>query len=83
MEETASKSNIAMYLLDQLRMHGLSFLLLGIAVWYFHAENLKMKGEIKQCNDALIEMYRTDRSELLEVVRNNTAALRIKTQDEQ
>lgn len=80
MTDPGSKASILTYLAEQLRMHGLSFLLLGVAVWYFHGENLKMKSEIKACNDALIEMYRSDRSELLEVVRNNTAALRIKTE---
>lgn len=63
------------YLADQLRMHGLSFLLLAAAVWYFQGENMKMANEIKACNQSIIDMYRTDRMHLQEIIDNNTRAL--------
>lgn len=66
---------ILAYLAEQARMHGLSFVLLGAAVWYFHGENMKMSSEIRACNQSIIDMYRNDRIQLQEIISNNTKAL--------
>ena len=71
-----TSATISTYLMDQLRVHGLSFFLLGLATWYFQSENVQMRAEIKDCNSALIEMYRSDRVQMLNVIQNNTSALR-------
>lgn len=63
------------YLMEQIRTHGIIFVLLGVAVWYFQNENVNMKEQIRQCNDALIETYRTNQIQLLDVINNNTRAL--------
>lgn len=63
------------YLAEQARMHGLSFVLLAAAVWYFHGENSKMTSEIRACNNSIIEMYQSNQSHLQEIISNNTRAL--------
>jgi len=66
---------LSQYLMDQLRLHGINLFLLGLAVWYFQIENTEMKSEIRACNDALIETYRVNQIQLLDVINNNTRAL--------
>lgn len=63
------------YLADQARQHGLSVVLLGLAVWYFQGETTKLANEIKACNQTIIDVYRTDRLRNMEVISNNTKAL--------
>lgn len=63
------------FLMEQARMHGLGFILLAAAVYYFQTENAKMTDEIRACNNTIIEMYRTDRLQLQEIIANNTKAL--------
>jgi hypothetical protein len=78
------RSKLIDYLLAQLKMHGIGLALLMLAVWYFHGENIRMQSEIRKCNDSMIEMYRTDRIQLLDVINNNTRALdRIIRQDQE
>lgn len=67
------------YLSDQIRLHGLSFFLLGVAVWYFHGQNEVMKAEVRACNDTIIQMYATNQAKLMEALNNNTEALRANT----
>lgn len=66
---------LSQYLMDQLRTHGINLFLLAIAVWYFQNENMEMKAEIRACNDALIETYRVNQIQMLDVINNNTRAL--------
>ena len=66
---------LSQYLMDQLRAHGINLFLLAIAVWYFQNENTEMKAEIRACNDALIETYRVNQIQMLDVINNNTRAL--------
>lgn len=63
------------YFIDQAKLHGLTFILMAIAVWYFEKQNSVLNDELKACTDAVISVYRTDRAQLLDVVSNNTAAL--------
>lgn len=66
---------LSQYLMEQLRAHGINLLLLALAVWYFQHENMEMKAEIRDCNDALIETYRVNQIQMLDVINNNTRAL--------
>lgn len=69
------KSAIIDYLWSQLKLHGISMLLLAIAVWYFHGENKRMQQEIRSCNQAIIVQYEQSQAKLLEALNNNTLAL--------
>ncbi len=66
---------LSQYLMEQLRLHGINLFLLAVAVLYFQKENTEMKAEIRTCNDALIETYRVNQVQLLDVINNNTRAL--------
>jgi len=63
------------YMAEQARMHGLSFVLLAAAIWYFHGENIKMTAEIQACNSSIIELYQNNQAHLQEIIGNNTRAL--------
>lgn len=63
------------FLMDQLRKHGLPLFLFAVATWYFWGENVEMKAQIRACNDSLIETYRVNQIQLLDVINNNTRAL--------
>lgn len=63
------------YILEQLRLHGLSFLLMGVAVWYLHSRDVELRNEVKLCNQSMIDMYRIERKELRKVIEANTIAL--------
>lgn len=71
----STTDRIVSYISDQVRMHGLSFVLLACAVWYFHGENKQMGAEIRTCNQTIIDMYRSDRIQLQEIINNNTKVL--------
>ena len=63
------------YLLEQLRFHGLSFVLLGLAVWYFYTVNSQLQQDIKDCNEKIIEIYSNQQMQFREVIQKNTIAL--------
>lgn len=63
------------YLKSQVKVHGISFFLLGLAVWYFTGENREIKNEIRMCNEARMEQYQVERQQMMEVINNNTKAL--------
>ena len=75
-EVSSIATPISDFILGQLKMHGLPMAMLAVAVWYFMGENKQIKSDIHDCNSTLIEMYKTDRIQQLEVINNNTAALR-------
>lgn len=60
---------------EQLKKQGFNFLLLALAIWYFHDKNEKMNAELDKCNSAILQMYREDRTQAYELVQNNTKAL--------
>lgn len=66
---------LSQYMMEQLRTHGINLFLLAIAVWYFQNENMQIKAEIRACNDALIETYKSNQRQMLDVINNNTRAL--------
>jgi hypothetical protein len=62
------------YLMDQIRLHGLSFIMLTLAVLWFYKENTKLTEEVKNCNSTMIEIYRNDKIRMEALINNNTQA---------
>lgn len=56
------------FLLDTLKSQGLSFLLLGLAVWHLQSQNDALATEIRACQE---DKYNA----LVEIIRANTEAL--------
>ncbi len=61
-------NRMAVWILDTLKNQGLSFLLLGLAVWHLQAQNNELSKLIRDCQE---EKYNA----LITVVSHNTAAL--------
>lgn len=61
-------NRIGLWLLDTLKNQGLSFLLLGVAVWHLQGQNNSLSREIRACQEE-------KHNALIEVVTANTAAL--------
>lgn len=61
-------NRIGIWLLDTLKNQGLSFVLLGVAVWFLQTQNNQLAREVKDCNT---EKYNA----LITVVQSNTEAL--------
>lgn len=59
---------ITQWLLESLKNQGLSFLLLGVAVFYLQDQNTSMAREIRDCQE---QRYNA----LVEVIEANTKAL--------
>ena len=70
-----SRENIIDYLLEQLKMHGLSFVLLAMAIWYFYNVNNELRKKIEISNQRIIELYQIRQKEANEVINKNTTAL--------
>jgi hypothetical protein len=68
-------SDFLRWAIEQIRKHGLPIVLFAAAVYYFYTEVREMKLEIRACNDALIETYRVNQVQMLDVINNNTRAL--------
>lgn len=69
------KAKLIDYISEQLRLHGLSFLLLGAMVYYFYGEVERLSDEVKSCNKSVIQVYQAERAELRQVIERNTIAL--------
>lgn len=63
------------YITEQIRLHGMTIVLLAVAVWYFEGQNKVLREEIRDCNQSLIAEYKVDRAQTLQIISNNTAAL--------
>lgn len=70
-----TQTKILTYILEQLRLHGLSFLLLGAITYYFFTKVEALSEEVKACNNEVITVYREERNELSKVIERNTIAL--------
>lgn len=46
------------WMLDLLKKQGLSFVLLGFAVWYFYGEVRRLETKADHCQSQIIEMHR-------------------------
>lgn len=61
-------NRIGIWLLDTLKNQGMSFVLLGVAVWFLESQNNALAREVKDCQT---EKYNA----LITVVQSNTEAL--------
>lgn len=57
-----------MWMLDLLKKQGLSFVILGVAIWYFYGEVKRLNEKADQCQQGIIQMYQ-------EIVIRNTRAM--------
>jgi hypothetical protein len=53
------KSNFLLWFLEMLKQQGLSFVLLGVAVFFLWTELKDIEEKNEQCNQEIIEIYRT------------------------
>lgn len=67
--------NVWFIVLETLAKQGLSFLLLGVAIWYFNEQNNKLETRVFDCNSRIVEVYEEQNDRLLELVENNNRAL--------
>lgn len=58
-----------MWILDLLKKQGLSFVLLGVAVWYFYGEVKHLQDKADLCQNSVIELYQ-------KVIMENTDLLK-------
>lgn len=61
--------------MNTIRNYGLPFVLLAIAVWYFHARTEKLETQIEQCQRAHIETVTMQNGALIRAINDNTQAL--------
>ena len=62
-------NNTFVWLLDLLKKQGLSFVLLGFAVWYFYGEVQRLNQKVEMYQSRIIELYQG-------VILENTDALK-------
>jgi hypothetical protein len=62
-------NNILLFIADALKTQGVSFLILGLAVWYLQGQNIELRKDLQTCQETKIEL-------LLKVVEGNTFALK-------
>jgi len=63
------------YILEILRTQGLSFLLLGVAVWYLQSQNMELRRDVLNCQSTQIEYLTTKTETLTKTLESNTTAL--------
>lgn len=63
------------FLLDTLRTQGLSFLLLGVAVWYLQSQNMELRQDVLKCQATQIEWLTSKNEGLTSALEANTTAL--------
>lgn len=72
-------ATIARFLLDALRTQGLSFLLLGVAVWYLQAQNVELRKDVQDCQSVQIEFLTKKNEGLTQALEKNSTALNLIT----
>lgn len=77
------KQKLIDHIYEQLRLHGLSFVMLAAITYYFYTKVEALSNEVKDCNAAVIRVYEEDRKKLIETIERNTVALnKIRKQNE-
>lgn len=66
---------IIRFVLDALRTQGLSFLLLGVAVWYLQQQNMELRKDVQDCQAVQIEFLTKKNEGLTQALEKNTTAL--------
>lgn len=62
-------NNSFAWLMDLLKKQGLSFVLLGFAIWYFYGEVQRLENKSDICQDNIISLYQN-------VILQNTETLK-------
>ncbi len=62
-------------LLTAAKQHGLSMVLLVLAVWWMNQKNEALSKKVDLCNQETIDIYKNQNEELLKVVEQNTRAI--------
>jgi len=57
-----------------IKKQGFSTILLCVAIAFFYYDRTLIMCKIDQCNEQMIEMYKTDHAKALMVIERNTAA---------
>lgn len=60
--------NVGIWLLKMLQQQGLSFVLLGVAIWYLVGKMNYMEAKYEQCQNMTIELYKSYYNEDKEVL---------------
>lgn len=63
------------FLLDTLRTQGLSFLLLGVAVWYLQSQNMELRRDVLRCQETQLQWLTSKNEGLTSALEANTAVL--------
>lgn len=63
------------WILNTAKMYGLPFVLLAIAVWYFHQRTEKLENAIEACQKNHIEAITMQNGALVRALSDNTQAL--------
>ena len=61
--------------LNTLRLYGLPFVLLAVAVWYFHNRTEKLESAIEACQKNHAEAITMQNGALIRAITENTQAL--------
>ena len=62
-------------LIELIEKQGFSVVLMSIMVYYLWSEQKIMQNDIKNCNDAIIELYRNDHANMREVIQQAARAM--------
>ncbi len=68
-------NTLATWILNTLRAYGLPFLLLGVAVLYFHSRTEKLETAIELCQKNHLETIEMQNGALIRALNDNTQAL--------
>lgn len=63
------------WMLNSLKMYGFPFVLLGVAVWYFHAKTEKLETAVELCQKNHLETVTMQNGALVKALEQNTQAL--------
>ena len=61
---------------DSIQKYGMSIVLLGAMVYYFHNQNKVFQSKIDNCNEQIMTIYQKQNQKLIEVVDKNAEAFK-------
>ena len=62
-------------ILDQVMKNGLAFTLLALATYVYWTQNNRLQVKIQSCNDQIIEIYKEQNQQLIDVLDRNTEVM--------
>ena len=69
------------YVSEQLKTHGLPFVLLALAVTWFNEKNKQLDAKLDICNQAIIKAYQENQTKMIEVIERNSSAFKALDRD--